>query len=556
MKISHVLITLAMGISFFGKTFGQTKPKAIDSKVIEAIIYLQGAQLVSEGSANLSTGTHELVFGGLPNGINPSAIQVAGPKESIILEVRHFVNYLKPAGKTPEILKLEDSLKYYQKKIEEINILKAVLEEERKLILANQNLRGDDQGLKVEELVKAADFFRHRLGDIADRQAKHNLNIEELNESKNRIHNQLREWNALQNQPSNDIVIKMQATREGKHDFYLKYYTQNAGWTPRYDLRVDDTKSKTKLDLRADVTQNTGVDFQKVRLTLSSGNPMLGGNKPELDPWFVYAYLPSAIISSGRSKNLESMAYGAPAQAREEAMAEEDMKAADKFEPSGATLADFTSVAQGATSVFYEIKLAQDLPSDNQNHQVFIQNYDLPASYRHFAVPKKDNDAFLVASLTDWERFDLLPGIMSIYFEGAFVTESTLNPTLTMDTLDISLGRDKKVVVKREQIKDFYDCKTFGGNKEHHFGFEITVRNTKNEMVDLVLQDQIPISQNKDLIVKVLDETLNPTNMAAPEYDKEKGFITWRLKLKPQESVKIVLKYEIKHPKDLIVDGL
>jgi uncharacterized protein (TIGR02231 family) len=154
-----------------------------------------------------------------------------------------------------------------------------------------------------------------------------------------------------------------------------------------------------------------------------------------------------------------------------------------------------------------------------------------------------------VAQATGWENLNLLPGPANIFFEGTYVTQSILDPTITEDTLNFSLGRDKKVVITRDQLKDFTKKKTIGFTVERQYGYEITIRNTKAGVVTLTLEDQIPISQDKTIEIK-LEES------SGAKIDEGTGKLTWEISLAPSETKKIKLIYTVKHPKNKYIQGL
>ena len=66
--------------------------------------------------------------------------------------------------------------------------------------------------------------------------------------------------------------------------------------------------------------------------------------------------------------------------------------------------------------------------------------------------------------------------------------------------MNISLGRDQGIVIKREKRKDFTSDQFIGGNRIETRSWEISLRNTKKLPVHIVVNDQVPISQNKDIV--------------------------------------------------------
>ena len=98
--------------------------------------------------------------------------------------------------------------------------------------------------------------------------------------------------NAHKNTISSEIVVVVNATSATLAKFFLSYVVPNAGWIPTYDLRGKDIATPLSMQMKANVQQATGEDWKDVKLTLSSGNPMESGLKPELQPWNLGFYNP------------------------------------------------------------------------------------------------------------------------------------------------------------------------------------------------------------------------------------------------------------------------
>ncbi len=204
--------------------------------------------------------------------------------------------------------------------------------------------------------------------------------------------------------------------------------------------------------------------------------------------------------------------------------------------------ADFTEIEVNDLSVSFDIALPYDIPTGGQPQLVDIARHEVPASYRHFAIPKLDTDAFLVAQLSGWEKYNLLNGTANVYFQGTYVGETQLTTQNTNDTLTLSLGRDKKVIVKRERLNEFSSKRFIGSNIRELVTYRITVRNTKPEAIRLTLEDQVPVSQNSDIEVNVEE-------VSGAKRDQETGKLSWQVDLKPNETRTFDIRFEIKYPK-------
>ena len=228
--------------------------------------------------------------------------------------------------------------------------------------------------------------------------------------------------------------------------------------------------------------------------------------------------------------------------------AERSMAISDEIEmEEAASISEYTEVTEALTSVEFNISIPYTIPSDGKQHMVELQNFTLPATYEYYAAPKIDKDAFLVARVTGWDERNLLPGETNLFFEGTFVGKSYLNVRNTQDTLDLSLGRDKSIIITREDLKDFSSKKTIGFNREEIRTWEITLRNTKNAPVNIILEDQFPLSTNKEIEIKHLE-------MAGAQFKKDSGILKWRIALDPSQTNKYRLSFSVKYPKNKSID--
>jgi len=551
------LIIIPILLLLAGTAFAQ--PEAdheveADSKIEAVTVFLNQAQVTRQSEVLLRRGRNVVYFRGLSNGLDANSIQFKAPKEVLINTVVAEVNYLNRNGMKPREKVLNDSLELLQGQIKEEQILQGILDNEKNLLLANQSLASEKKGLDLEQLKQAADYFRKRVGEINTGKLKSQRKVKALNLEVKKLRNQLLVINQKRNRSSKDIRVVLSTYSTRKVQLELKYLVSNARWVPRYDLRAKNVLDPIDLEYKADVYQNTGVDWEDVDLTLSTGNPSLQGDQPEMSPWNLYVYNPPVlqeIVVTGDKKRKS---------ARNEPMVTEEAEEDDyEFDEvtggapaefgDATTLADYTTVVEGATTAEFKIGIRQDIPSGNRPEQVSIRKEELPATYRYYAAPKVDCDAFLIAEVTEWDELNLLAGALNIFYEGTFVAESYLDPSNTSDTLLFSLGRDQRIVVERNQMKEFMETKSFGTNKEKTFAYEFKVRNTKSDPINLRLEDQFPISQDKSITVKVEE-------VSGASQNEKNGKLEWDMTLTPGETKTVKLVYSVKWPKNKVIPGL
>ena len=201
-----------------------------------------------------------------------------------------------------------------------------------------------------------------------------------------------------------------------------------------------------------------------------------------------------------------------------------------------------TVQVENQTTVNFEIRTPYTIKSDNKSYAVEMDQMDLPAMYQYYCVPKIDKDAFLIAHIIDWEKYSLLEGEATIFFENTYVGKTLLDVRYASDTLEISLGRDKKVSVQREKIKDFSSKQFIGNKKEETRSWKTTVKNNKNQPIRMIVLDQVPVSTAEDIEVNVL-------TTSGAKHQLEKGEIKWEFTLDPGDKKELDLKYSVKYPK-------
>lgn len=507
----------------------------VSGKVSAAKVFLQGAQITRMASTPIPAGHSTVVFTGLAQTLDPQSIQITGKGAYTILSVNHRINYLAESPKKEELVALQARMKELDKDIAYEHAMLGVWTNEEQLLQKNASVGGRQNGVTLSQLTAVNDYIRERLRKVKAGQLEQQQKIVALQEEKAKLQQQVNVLQPLAQRPTSEVVVEISSAAATSASFTLNYFVNQATWTPAYDLRASGTDKPIGLLMKANVTNNTGEDWNKVDLTLSSGNPTLGGVMPTLQPWTLYTYRPIPI--SGTTRN----SAGAPMRS---ASAKAELQAVTIM--ADAIRGPVVNVSQQATTVEYAIATPFSVPSDGQPHTIAVQEHTLPATYTYIATPKLDKDAFLYARTTGWEDLNLLPGEANVFFEGTFVGKSFLELGTTKDTLAISLGRDKGVQVERAKRKTTNQKAIIGGSRTVTIGWDITVRNTKGTAIELEIRDQYPLSPQSEIEVKLTED-------GGATVDKDKGLLTWKLHIAPKETKKLGFAYTVKYPKDLPV---
>jgi uncharacterized protein (TIGR02231 family) len=513
--------------------------KPIDSKITDVTVFLNKAQVTREGKTRIESGKTNLIVTGLTSALDPQSIQVSGKGNFVILGISHQQNFLNEFNMPKSLKALKDSIETLQRQLLLEQSQKEILNKEEQMLLSNQKIGGTNQNLTVAELKAMADFYRSRLSDIVTTRMKQDEKIKKINERIVKLTAQVNHQNELYRRNTSEIVVSVSADAATSAELQVKYVVANAGWNAIYDLRAINTKNPVQLSYKANVFQSTGEEWKNVKLKLSTSNPNQSGLKPELYSWYLDFY-----------QEVRATAYGYSSTKRKSSSsALEDKAMVAEMEAPAASLAEYVTTVQTSLNTEFDIALPYTVLSSAKPTVVDIQMYDMKSEYIYSVAPKLDADAFLIAKATGWEEYNLLPGEANIFFEGTFVGKSFIDPNNIKDTLSVSLGRDKRIVVKREKVKDLTSRNFIGSTKKENYAWEISIRNTKSEPIKITVEDQIPVSQNTQIEVAMVDN-------GGAEYNKQTGKLTWELELKPSETRKLAYKFEVKYPKDKQISGL
>ncbi|MFT7252440.1 MAG: hypothetical protein ACI9FW_002202 [Flavobacterium sp.] len=529
-------------LTFFASVIALAqKPIFTSAKVNAATVYSNGAELSQSTSLTLPKGTSEIVIKNVADYLNENTVQIGAPSSLTVLSVQFTQNYISEYEideSNPAIKKVRDSITWVQKEIAKVQIDKVSHSKTVELLDKNQQVAGQNSGLNVTELMKLVDYYKVKRTELSNAITTFQEKENKLNEKLKRLNSKL-EINTKNEEKTSRGKLILQVMNEvaGNVDLDINYMTNNASWQPFYDLRAENIKEPINMMYKAKVVQNTGIDWRKVKLTLSSGNPNQNNEAPILQAWFLrYGY---AAAIGYRNQNAKMNTIQGKVSGLE--------ISADKMEES--SISNYTTVNENQLNVSFDIEIPYDILSNGKAHSVALKEIKLPASYRYYAVPRVEKEAFLLAQINDYSKFNLLPGEANIIFEGMYVGKTFINPNQTADTLSLSMGRDKKISIKREKVTDKSGTKFLSAYKEQTFTYDITVRNNKKETVEMLLKDQFPISTDKEITIEVLEKDRAKVN-------EETGIMTWDLKLAPNETKKIRISYVVKYPKDKVIDNL
>jgi len=583
-------------------SFATEDKNVVPAVLKSAIVYRSGAELTHTAQVVLNQGNNDLVIEGISNRIDINSVQIGtGGGNVTIMSVEFSTDFLKPVQKLPLVRKLEDSLELVKKESSRIDVILKTDHELLDLLKANKEIRGTQTGLSVAELTKMMDYYKVKTLELQNEISLYKDKATRANDLIARINQQITEEEQKNTKTVGKLALQLFCPVGGTYNFTISYVTPMASWNPGYDLRVENINKPIALSYKAKLVQSTGIDWQHVKLTLATSTPSQQGNAPVFKSWFLNyidpvarmenEYRLNSIQSFNGSKSedvLKKMAPGAMQEIRirgagdikEQGLplyvvdgniisaddfkkiSQSSIKHVEVLKDASATaiygtqaengvilvtlkegMDEYVSVNDNTMNVTFDIDLPYDVPSNGKEQNVTLKEFSVPAFYKYYSAPRLDKEAYLLGEIPEWEKLNLLPGEANIIFEGTYIGKTVIDPNSTQDTLNLTLGKDKRVVVTREKVTDYSSVKFLGSNKKQSFTYEITVKNNKKEKANLILKEQYPLSTNKDIEVELLQDNGATVNT-------DLGVLTWKLELAPGEVKKFRVSYSVKYPKD------
>ena len=329
-------------------------------------------------------------------------------------------------------------------------------------------------------------------------------------------------------------TVRLDVERAGRLAVDLSYMAGNAGWVPRYDVRGDADKKKVEVALSAMIQQGTGEDWDDVRLVVSSAQPNLGTTVPRLDPFWLERPRPMPRPAPP----MKSSMAGGPRAPAAESMAVEDV-----LEKPMVVAQATVQVELAATT--FEVARPEDVPDEAGERKVLLTTTALDAKLRWVTVPRLDSRAFLVAEVENTAGFPLLAGEAGAFLGGGYLGDFSLPTVAPGETFDVAFGVDDRVSIERVPKKIVTDgAGAVGKRAKARWDWEVRVRNGRKAPIDLVIVEQVPLSNRDDVVVTLLPGTPAPVR-------EDDGRVELRLVVGAGASTTATWGYQIEYPSDL-----
>lgn len=538
---SLVLVTAAAALPSWAADVDATS--AIDT----VTLYPDGATVTRVIALDLASGDSTLVAKDFPLSLDPSSLRVegeAGAKLTIgTIDAR-------PPRAAPPVNLSELDKRIETLKDERSDLQGAIDGAAARRKFAQRFAEASPAGLGDKGEARPITEWRAAFSAVGEEIATADTAIREATRKQREIDRQIAQLEAERSaKPPSKLEVRIDVASEAatKATLRVTYAVRNARWLPLYDARLDtgakDRKPQLELVRRAEVTQSTGEDWSNVTLGVSTVRIGRGGSAPELNSLVAqYPQMPKSMALG----TVSDLARPAPMPRQVQSQTPKVAEASEPRERAG----EQQAVAEiGDFQATFRISGRVSLGAAEGAKSLRIASMSVPADLAVRAAPVMDPTAFLEASFKQTDDTTLLPGKVAIYRDGVFVGRGKISASAKDDIVRLGFGADDKVKIERAVLKRNEGSAGLlvTTSKTDERAFKTTIRNGHDFPIKVAIEDQLPVSENEDILVEMLPSTTPPT---ASNTRDRRGVLEWSFDAKPGDIRDINFAWRIRWPKD------
>jgi uncharacterized protein (TIGR02231 family) len=523
-------VIVSMFALFLGLNLSAQTPKIVSSKIVFVDVFRNQAQIKRTATLALGQGNYTLIFDKLSSQLMFNSSEIIAPEGVEVLSVSTKRQNYNQEDLPQEISALNDSLQILKEQLNALRMEREAMQVQKDLLLANKNIGGSSQGVKADELEDVLGVFQRKFNEFKNEYFRIEKQEKYLRQQSNTIEKLISDYKSGKQGLSNQILVQVKVNKDlVDANFTLQYLVNSVSWKPAYDIRVKDVQSPLQIVLKAGITQNTGENWEQVKMRLSSNDPQIGNVKPELSTQFLNLRQPIVYQQDMLDKGNNRM----------------DMEAMPMLAAESGLNGIGAMPSQQMLQLTFDVQGLVYVVSESKTQYIELNQFQLPAIYGFAAVPKLSEDVFVTAKVQNNELISQLSGEASIYLNGVFTGKIQLSQQ-PKDSLLLTLGKDRRLHVQREMVKTLNSKSFFGSNKKELQTYELRITNTSKENIAILVEDQIPVSTQNDLEIKLIssDQAIHAI---------ETGKLSWNISLEPKQVKNIRFSYELIYPKEKFI---
>jgi uncharacterized protein (TIGR02231 family) len=504
-------------------------------KIQKVRLYTDRAEIFRQASIQLPTGSSDIVIGPFPSSLLTDSIRIS-PRTNSPIQIGHF-----SVEKTYQTRFLDDSIQKQEVRVDQfllnLNSIQDELVNLKHQLNYIENLSG---GKNQSNITPGPDYwdsileFKATRGKIKRDQFRETLVKSQIAEKELKVEEKkLADMRVGTKKEANNIHINLRSNKPMAGHLDISYQIRNTSWKPTYRLRTNTRQKSIAFEYIGQISQKTGENWKDVLLELTTSQPSRGTTPPKLYPWVIdYPKKFSATAEANLFKR-KGRALMQEAPQRD------------------SNILMNTKVIQSGVSFTYRIPGKQTIATGTNSYRSLIFSDRFDAELIYTAIPKNVQNVFLKAKTKNSSPYHLLPGPIKNFVDGSFVGNSWIKNIAPEQEMEMGLGLDESIKVERKLIKkEGGEDGIFNQTQKQRYTFEITLENFKDVPIQVELKDQLPLSYQEEIKVRI--NQIKPE----PDHTDKQNFLNWKISLAPKERKMVTLDFQVEYPEGKTVRGL
>lgn len=550
--------------------------------VLNVVVYKDRAEVTREIALQLEVGTQEVVLTKLSKSLDKDSVRVDGVGPASIVEVSFqeisiTAEEEAQESNNPEVTQLKEEKNLIEVTISGLQMEKRRIEKQQTMLQSYSESITDShksnaavqlgqllQKETIDDMMSFVDRFGEESFSIMEKLHSIDKDVKEQEEKIKMIDLKLSDLEPStkkksegKDTPKQQVIgILLEVKESAEVKLLFSYLVHDAGWTPKYDLRVSSIDKKMEVGYFGLIQQNTGEDWNATNVSLSTATPSVGGTVPELDTCKLTFKAPDLRLESfSMPKSGLNFRSGSMRKRRSRhsyrSESDEDLPAMQQPQ---------AEVAEGLSTTTFEIANQATIPSDNASHKVSVGTVELSPHFEYETVPKLAPHAFLKATVKNDSKYSFLAGAANVFLDQTFVTDTTLDAVSPGEEFSVSLGVDPRIKVTYKPLERYREQSGILSKTISYTMKQLTViKNTLTERAIITLTDHVPRSQEEKLKVTLIHPVIPKKQTTGPPPNprlNNHNNVVWKLEIAGGKEHTITIHYQIEYPAGETVEGL
>lgn len=273
-------------------TIAETIEKTEPSRIQSVTLYSSFAYVTKNFRTKIKAGSSEIYLGEIPGRVAERTVSVRFPdssKKIKILGIRSKIRIERKA-RTKEIASLLKRQETLNDQIELLSLeIQELIAEEKTIIKISPIIRN---GSSPQEEIADPEFlsgfqkqYHEYLNQLSLMRQKKLEVLDRVREEGLVVDARLDYLGRLEVKQKKEIYLEVETSEDTETSIEYKYLISGASWYPKYSLQLTDESKNGQLSWFALVRNDTGEDWEKVKLFFTASNPDLDIDLPIVREW-------------------------------------------------------------------------------------------------------------------------------------------------------------------------------------------------------------------------------------------------------------------------------